>query len=101
MRIDLAAISLAAVLAAACTTTAPATPIPPDAAVANGCNIAPVQSMVGQVATEASTEQARAAAGAASLRVLAPGDAATMDFRGDRLNIFVDAGRTILKFSCG
>ena len=35
------------------------------------------------------------------MRVLKPGDAATMDYRGDRLNILTDDGGTVQSFNCG
>ena len=33
--------------------------------------------------------------------VLKPGDAATMDYRGDRLNILTDDAGTVQSFNCG
>lgn len=60
------------------------------------------QSYVGQVATEATVAQAQAAAGATgAVRVIEPGQAVTMDFRGDRLNVEVDESNAIVRITCG
>lgn len=83
-------------LLAACATTPTPEPAPP-----MSCNITPAQGYIGKRAIYSVTEGARKAAGANSVRVLGPGDAATMDFRGDRLNIMVDGERVITKFTCG
>jgi hypothetical protein len=66
-----------------------------------GCDAAAVQSLIGEEATEALVERARSQSGANSVRVLKPGDAATMDYRGDRLNILTDDGGTVQSFNCG
>lgn len=65
------------------------------------CNADAVQSLVGQEATEAVVTKATADSQSASVRVLRPGDAATMDFRQDRLNINVDDAGVIEKIGCG
>lgn len=65
------------------------------------CNADPVQALIGQEATDAVVAQATADSSSASVRVLRPGDAATMDFRQDRLNILTDDAGVIEKLSCG
>jgi len=65
------------------------------------CNADGVQTLVGQAATETVTAQATADSGATSVRVLGPDDAATMDFRGDRLNVLTDDAGVIQSLSCG
>lgn len=65
------------------------------------CNADAVQSLVGQVSSDALVEQARVDSGASSVRALKPGDAATMDYRQDRLNIALDAEGVIEALSCG
>ena len=65
------------------------------------CNADPVQSLVGEEASEAVVARATADSGSASVRVLGPGDAATMDFREDRLNILTDDAGVIEQLSCG
>ena len=39
--------------------------------------------------------------GARTVRVIRPGDAVTMDYRQDRLNIELDADGKIVRFNCG
>lgn len=65
------------------------------------CNADLVQNLVGQEATETVSAQATADSGATSVRVLGPNDAATMDYRGDRLNILTDDAGVIQSLSCG
>lgn len=66
-----------------------------------GCDAEAAQAHVGQEATDATVEQARIDSGAESVRVLAPGDAATMDFRPERLNIDIDDNNIIQTLRCG
>ncbi|TDK23834.1 Elastase inhibitor AFLEI Flags: Precursor [Luteimonas aestuarii] len=81
---------------------APVDPVATDMPPAMGtCNADAVQSLVGQASSDAVTEQARIDSGAASVRVLSPGDAATMDYREDRLNIMLDADGVIESVRCG
>src|SRR5690606_32102655 len=65
------------------------------------CNAEAVQGLVGQEASEAVVSQATADSGSASVRVLGPQDAATMDYRQDRLNIETDAAGIIQSLRCG
>lgn len=76
-----------------------AVPAPDEATPA--CNADAVQGLVGQDATSATVEQAVKDSGAAISRVLKPGDAATMDFRPDRLDIATDDKGTIQSLRCG
>ena len=78
--------------------TSPATDATDPAAV---CNADGLQALVGQQATETVTAQATADSGATSVRVLGPNDAATMDFREDRLNIHTDDAGVIERIGCG
>jgi hypothetical protein len=57
--------------------------------------------VVGQAATSTSIEQARSAAAAESVRTLKPGQATTMEFNGNRLNVDVDASNIITNVRCG
>ena len=81
-------------LLSACTT--PATP-----PAASACNADAIQPYVGQVATTEVVDAARKAAGAGLVRALKPNDAATLDYRIERLNIMLDEGGKILSATCG
>ncbi|MEZ0471851.1 I78 family peptidase inhibitor [Luteimonas salinilitoris] len=87
---------------AAETPPAAAEPAPgaPEAAD-QACNADAVQSLVGQQADDSLVEQARTDAGAEIARVLKPGQAVTMEYRADRLNIDVDESGTITALRCG
>ena len=65
------------------------------------CDTEAVQAMIGQAGTDALFDKARQDAGARTHRVIRPGDAVTMDFREDRLNIDLDAEGRITGFRCG
>ena len=72
-------------------------------AVASGgtCNADPAQSHVGKPATDANVEAAFMASGAKTMRSIKPGQAVTMDYREDRVNIHQDASGNIERISCG
>lgn len=65
------------------------------------CNAAPVQRMVGQVASQQLGGEAVRAAKARVMRWIAPNTAVTMDYRTDRLNIHVDSNNRITRIDCG
>lgn len=98
--LPLAALPLAALpLLAACAaqTTPPATDMP---APGTQCNANAAQGLIGRPADQAAPEAQRLS-GARIVRRYRTGDAVTMDFRADRLNVETDAGGTIVKLSCG
>ena len=66
-----------------------------------GCDPAPVQSLLGRVATVELQSRARAAAGADNVRMLAPGQAASTDYRAGRLNLQLDAASRLTRAYCG
>ncbi|MGV8931610.1 MAG: I78 family peptidase inhibitor [Luteimonas sp.] len=74
--------------------------IPADTAAL--CNADAAQSFVGKQASEDTVAQAqRAAAARGDVRVIKPGQAVTMDYRNDRLNVEVDEQGKIIKITCG
>lgn len=83
--------------------SAPATPAPPPpAADASGpCRASAAEFARGRAYTDALGAELQAKAGAKALRVIRPGQAVTMDFRDDRLNVELDAGGKVTKVSCG
>ena len=84
------------------------TPMPPNAKPSKPfppqvmrCQADPGRQYIGQAASDEVVAQAKAATGANSVRVLKPGEAATMDFRDDRLNLYLDAHGVIESVHCG
>ncbi len=65
------------------------------------CNADAAKQYVGQPATDATIEAVRAATGSTLVRSLKPGQAATMDYRVERVNVLQDAAGTIEKITCG
>jgi Peptidase inhibitor I78 family len=65
------------------------------------CNAAAVQGMVGQTATQTLGAEAVRTSGARTMRWIRPGEAVTMDYRTDRLNVHLDAQNRITQVSCG
>lgn len=91
-----ASLALLALLAACSSVDKPAAPHP-DAT----CRAEAVPGLLGKLATAERVEMAREQTGAKSVRVLAPGDAATMDYNPQRLNIEIDEAELIQRISCG
>ena len=78
-----------------------ATPAATDGMAAQ-CDAATAQSFVGKEATEATVADAQRTAGAkGDVRMIKPGQAVTMDYRPDRLNVEVDARNAIVRITCG
>ena len=69
--------------------------------IAGACKAEAAHAWIGKPASETNLEAVRAATGAAALRALKPGDAMTMDYRADRVNVVQDANGAIEKISCG
>lgn len=91
-----ASLALLALLAACSSVDKPEAPHP-DAI----CRAEAVPGLLGKLATAERVEMAREQTGAKSVRVLAPGDAATMDYNPQRLNIEIDEAELIQRISCG
>ncbi|MCH8686561.1 I78 family peptidase inhibitor [Pedomonas mirosovicensis] len=70
-------------------------------ALSSSCDAEKVQDIVGQAYSDALAENARKASGATTLRIIRPGQAVTMDFRQDRLNLELDAEEKIVRARCG
>lgn len=82
---------------AACMTT-PKAEGPADG---SGCGDAKAADLIGKRWTEALRAPTQKRTGARDLRVIAPGDAVTMDYRPDRLNIETDAEGKVVRLKCG
>lgn len=73
-------------------------PIPPPASL---CNAQAAQFVVGQNSTGTVMESARVRSGAQMARILRPGQAVTLEFDAQRLNLQVDATGRIVAVRCG
>ena len=87
--------------APAAASASPASPTSPVADVAKRCDADKAQSAVGQAASQDVIDKAVSDSGSSTARVIKPGEAVTMDFREDRLNIEVDAGNMVTAVRCG
>lgn len=99
-RAMLLASALGVSLAACSTPAGTQDPVGPTPDTMAGCDAAAAQSAVGKQATPEVVEQARSDAGAKIARVLKPGQVVTMEYRGDRLNLHVDAKDAITSATC-
>jgi hypothetical protein len=79
---------------------APAPPAPPPEPVYQ-CSADGARFAVGQLLTPQLEAAARVRAAAGTVRVLKPGDAATMELNGGRLNLDVDARNRVTDVRCG
>lgn len=96
------ALSLAALVA--CTSPAPAPSVPspgPAGPVAGACNPQGAQFAVGKQASASVVEDARQRSGSYMARVLRPGQAVTMEFNAQRLNLDVDGAGVVVRARCG
>lgn len=84
-------------LVSALALSACATPPP----TAHQCNAEAAGRYVGKAASADNVEGARQAAGADVVRTLSPGQVVTMEYREGRLNLHIDAARTISRITCG
>lgn len=99
MRITTTAAAL--LLISACATVPPPSepmPIPPSNAT---CDAAAARPLVGRTATSELGAEALRLTGARGLRWIQPGQAVTMDYRPDRLNVSLDSMNRVVEFSCG
>lgn len=82
-------------LAAACTSMAP-----PAAAPAEACSPDALARYTGQTANDATADRMKRDTGRTALRWVKPGMAVTMDYREDRLTVYLDAADKVERASC-
>lgn len=93
-------------LAAACAQPAPpagspASPAPPPPVMAGECDASKAQYAVGRPFSDALLEEARTRTGAKTARLLRPGQAITMEYSFQRLNLELDANGQVTRVRCG
>lgn len=79
----------------------PAPETPAANAPPGGCDAAKAQFAVGHAPGLAVQDQARERSGARIVRTLRLGQAVTMEYNGDRLNLELDASGTVTRVRCG
>lgn len=93
MRIALLALALTA-----CATLDPDAPAPaPD----DACGAARVADLAGRTRSDALVAEVARRSGARRVRWIRPGDAVTMDYSPERLNVRLDGRDRIERFACG
>jgi hypothetical protein len=65
------------------------------------CDASSAQELVGQAATSELGARALQLTGARTIRWIRPGQAVTMDYRADRLNISIDDRNRVERVTCG
>lgn len=90
-----------ALLMSACGTSPATSQAANPAPMSGRCNAAPAQFAVGRNADAALENEARARAGAKTVRVLRPDQVVTMEFNAERLNLTVDNAGRVTRVNCG
>ena len=67
----------------------------------SGCDASGLADLTGRPGSQALGAEALRRSGARTVRWIRPGDAVTMDYRSDRLNISLDAAGRVEGFNCG
>ncbi|MDQ3140353.1 MAG: I78 family peptidase inhibitor [Pseudomonadota bacterium] len=90
---------LMAATTAACAPVPPAAPLPvePEGGV---CSIDRASALIGRAASVELGAEALRLTGGRTIRWIQPGQAVTMDYRPDRLNIELDAQNRVVRFGC-
>ena len=83
-------------LAAACTSMAP----PAEAPAAKACSPEVLARYIGLPANDSLAGRMKRETGKAELRMVKPGTMVTMDFREDRLTVYLDAANKVERASC-
>ena len=73
----------------------------PDPGTGYTCNTEDLGDLVGRAASSELGTEALRRSGSRGLRWIRPGDAVTMDYRQDRLNIHLDGRNRVERFACG
>ena len=90
-------VALGALALSACMESRPA-PMP---APVGACDAALVQALIGKPANPSFVEKVRRQSGSALARRITPEMRVTMDFRADRVNVWVSTNGTAERITCG
>lgn len=73
----------------------------PGATNGKTCDAGPLQSQIGQKATQSVMEDLRSRSGSTTARILRPGQLVTMEYNATRLNLIVDDKDIMTAIRCG
>lgn len=73
----------------------------PSGSARKTCDAGALQSQIGQKATQSVLEDLRTRSGAATARILRPGQLVTMEYNDTRLNLIVDDKDVMTAIRCG
>lgn len=73
----------------------------PSGSARKTCDAGALQSQIGQKATQSVMEDLRSRSGAATARILRPGQLVTMEYNDTRLNLIVDDKDVMTAIRCG
>ncbi len=90
------------VLAACSTAQSPPANSPPQHAPASGekCDASNIEQFVGQPRSSGLEQQMLQVSHASTVRWVPPGTAVTMEYRSDRLSVYLDASNRVERISC-
>ncbi|CAA9527246.1 MAG: hypothetical protein AVDCRST_MAG23-677 [uncultured Sphingosinicella sp.] len=100
-------LAAALLMTSACMTPAPADvgveqPVPVHGSTPGyRCDVSRAQGLVGQASSSTLGGRALELTGARTIRWIRPGDAVTMDYREDRLNIHLTGRGRVERLACG
>lgn len=98
----IASIAVATLALSACVNDRPAPlPGPAQPGPARLCEAGPAQALLGRPATPALVDQARRQSGATLARRITPEMRVTMEFRADRVNVWVGLTGEAERINCG
>jgi hypothetical protein len=101
------AIAATTLVLSACSTAQPVSPQPPadspppyGTTAGHKCDDSNIQQFVGQQRSDALEKQMLQVSNAATVRWVPPGTAVTMEYRFDRLTVFLDSNDRVQRISC-
>lgn len=65
------------------------------------CEASRAQTLIGRTASSELGAEAQRLTGGVAIRWIQPGQAVTMDYRTDRINIELDARNRVIRITCG
>jgi hypothetical protein len=95
-KVVIVAFTLTMFAIAACAPVAPLPGVP-----TGECSASGLGNLIGRIATPSLVNRAKRRAGASAVRILRPGQVATMEYRNGRLNVNVDEKNRVKSFNCG